>query len=81
MWSRESVWVLPKNLAESLPFGGRGAQGEVVGEARELSRESVGAVEVGAGVGVSLRLRWLELVRLDKMKFAAKAVRGARWRD
>ena len=81
MWSRESVWVLPKKLATSLPFGGSGAQGRVVGEAGELSRESVGAVEIGAGVEVSLRLRWLELVRLDKMKFATIAVRGARWRD
>ena len=33
MWSRESVWVLPKNLAASLPFGGSEAQGRVVGEA------------------------------------------------
>ena len=81
MWSRESVWVMSKISAASLPFGGGGAQGGVVGEAGKLSRESVGAVEIGAGVGVSLRLRWLELVRLDKMEFATIAVRGARWRD
>ena len=53
MWSRESVWVLlPKISAASLPFGGGGAQGRVVGEAGELSRASVGAVEIGAGVWV-----------------------------
>ena len=32
-WSQESVWVLQIFLAASLPLGGRGAQGEVVGEA------------------------------------------------
>ena len=44
---------MSKISAASLPFGGGGAQGGVVGEAGKLSRESVGAVEVGAGVGVS----------------------------
>ena len=52
-WSRESVLVLPKNLAASLPFGGRGAQGKVVGEAGVLGRGNVGVVGVGAGVRVS----------------------------
>ena len=45
--------MMSKVSAASLPFGGSGAQGGVVEEAGELSRESVGAVEIGAGVGVS----------------------------
>ena len=52
-WSRESVLVLPKNLAASLPFGGGGGQGKVVGEAGVLGRGNVGVVGVGVGVRVS----------------------------